>query len=49
MKIFNSDYLNKLTMQANVEPRKRKNHNIHVSHADPCQRLFNANLFLIVD
>jgi len=43
MKIFNSDYLNKLTMQANVEPRKRK------SHADPCQRLFNANLFLIVD
>ncbi|MDB4593894.1 WbuC family cupin fold metalloprotein [Paracoccaceae bacterium] len=42
MKIFNQCYLNKLTMQAHGEPRKRKHHNIHESYSDPCQRLFNA-------
>jgi cupin fold WbuC family metalloprotein len=42
IKIFSSDYLNKLTEQAQCSPRKRQHRNIHESYADPCQRLFNA-------
>lgn len=42
MKVFGSDYLNKLTAQAKGSQRKRQHRNIHESYAEPCQRLFNA-------
>ena len=42
MKVFNADYLNKLTAEASLNPRKRQHQNIHESYEDPCQRLFNA-------
>lgn len=42
MKVFNSEYLNELTAQAQGSLRKRQHRNIHESYADPCQRLFNA-------
>lgn len=42
MKVFNADYLNQLTAQAKKNPRIRQHRNIHESHNDPCQRLFNA-------
>lgn len=42
MKVFTANYLNELTTQAHGSPRKRQFSNIHESHADPCQRLFNA-------
>lgn len=42
MKVFGVDYLNKLTAQAQGNPRKRQHRNIHDSYIDPCQRLFNA-------
>jgi cupin fold WbuC family metalloprotein len=42
MKIFNADYLNKLSTEAQNNPRKRKHRNIHESYEEPCQRLFNA-------
>jgi cupin fold WbuC family metalloprotein len=42
MKIFDADYLNNLTAEAQGNPRKRKHRNIHESYNDPCQRLFNA-------
>jgi len=42
MKVFNREYLSKLTAQAQISPRKRQHRNIHASYRDPCQRLFNA-------
>ena len=42
MKVFSADFLNKLTAQAQVNPRRRQHRNIHESYAEPCQRLFNA-------
>jgi cupin fold WbuC family metalloprotein len=42
VKVFSADFLNKLTAQAQGNPRKRQHRNIHESYADPCQRLFNA-------
>jgi cupin fold WbuC family metalloprotein len=42
MKIFNTDYLNKLSAEAQSNPRKRQHRNIHESYEEPCQRLFNA-------
>lgn len=42
MKVFNADYLNELTAQAQCSPRKRQHRNVHENYADPCQRLFNA-------
>lgn len=42
MKVFSSDYLDALTAEAQVNPRKRQHRNLHESYGDPCQRLFNA-------
>lgn len=42
MKVFDADYLNKLTAESQRNPRKRQHCNIHKSYKDPCQRLFNA-------
>jgi cupin fold WbuC family metalloprotein len=39
---ISKDLLRELTAQAQAAPRKRKNHNIHVGDAAPCQRLLNA-------
>lgn len=42
MKEFSSGYLHQLISQAEGSPRRRQHSNIHQSHEDPCQRLFNA-------
>jgi len=42
MKVFSSDYINKLVIEARNNQRLRKNRNIHSSFDEPCQRLFNA-------
>jgi len=42
MKIFTSDFLEGLIALADASPRRRRHHNVHKSHEDPCQRLFNA-------
>lgn len=42
MNIFGSEFLNDLTSQAKVSPRKRQHRNIHQSYQETCQRLFNA-------
>ena len=42
MKIFDNNFLNALTSEAQTNPRKRQHHNIHKSYMEPCQRLFNA-------
>lgn len=42
MRVFNSEYMNELTAQAQGSLRKRQHRNIHESYTDPCQRLFNA-------
>ena len=42
MKIFDTDFLNALTSEAQANSRKRQYRNIHESYMDPCQRLFNA-------
>lgn len=42
MKVFRADYLDQLTARAKTNPRIRQHRNIHESHNDPCQRLFNA-------
>ena len=39
---FDSDYFNGLISSAKSNTRRRKNHNIHSSYNEPCQRLFNA-------
>lgn len=42
MKVFGSEYLNRMVTEAQDNNRKRQHHNIHESFDDPCQRLFNA-------
>lgn len=42
MKIFDDFLFTKLQAQAQLSPRLRQHHNIHVAQEDPCQRLFNA-------
>ena len=42
MKIFDSHYLNDLTVRAKDSPRLRQHRNIHQNYQDACQRLFNA-------
>lgn len=42
MKIFNTEYLNNLSVQAKLNPRLRQHNNIHQSYEDNCQCLFNA-------
>jgi cupin fold WbuC family metalloprotein len=42
MKIFSAHYLDGLTAQAQLNPRKRQYRNIHENFKEPCQRLFNA-------
>ena len=42
MKVFGTEYLNKLISEAQGTPRKRQHQNIHESYDEPCQRLFNA-------
>jgi cupin fold WbuC family metalloprotein len=42
MKIFNAKFLDNLSSDARVTPRKRMSENIHGSYLEPCQRLFNA-------
>jgi cupin fold WbuC family metalloprotein len=42
MKIFDTQYLDGLTVQAKVSPRLRQHRNIHQSYQEASQRLFNA-------
>lgn len=42
MKIFDAQYLAKLSSQAKNNPRLRQHSNIHHTNQDNCQRLFNA-------
>jgi cupin fold WbuC family metalloprotein len=42
MKIFSTNYMNELSVQAMGNPRKRQHRNIHLTYQDACQRLFNA-------
>ncbi|WP_443643403.1 WbuC family cupin fold metalloprotein [Candidatus Levibacter sp. Uisw_134_01] len=41
-KFFNLEFLNKLSVDAKKNRRKRQHFNLHESFKDPCQRLFNA-------
>lgn len=40
MKLFSQTLLDELTAKAGASPRRRANHNIHASAADPVQRFF---------
>jgi cupin fold WbuC family metalloprotein len=40
--IIDNNLLDAVTSQAKKSPRLRKNHNIHKSHEEPCNRLLNA-------
>ncbi len=40
--IIDSNLLDTISLQAEESPRLRKNHNIHKSHDEPCNRLLNA-------
>jgi len=42
LKVFTLDYLDGLTAEATVSPRRRQHRNIHEEYGDGCQRLFNA-------
>lgn len=42
MKLFDSEYFQRLIGQAKNNPRGRQHCNIHQSYEEPCQRLFNA-------
>ncbi|MEA9598540.1 WbuC family cupin fold metalloprotein [Polynucleobacter sp. AP-Sanab-80-C2] len=42
MKLFSSNYLSDLLNTARQSKRLRAHANLHQSHQDPCQRLFNA-------
>jgi cupin fold WbuC family metalloprotein len=44
MKLFSQALLDELTAKASTSPRRRANHNIHASPADPVQRFFIAAL-----
>lgn len=39
---MSSSMLDELTARAENSPRRRQHHNLHATHADPVQRLFNA-------
>jgi cupin fold WbuC family metalloprotein len=39
---MSSAMLDRLTTRAESSPRRRQHHNLHATHADPVQRLFNA-------
>jgi len=40
--IIDRDFLEWVSSQANASPRRRRNHNFHVSETDTCNRLLNA-------
>ncbi|HET6420814.1 MAG TPA: WbuC family cupin fold metalloprotein [Geobacteraceae bacterium] len=40
--IIDASLLDAVSAQAKESPRLRKNHNIHKSHEEPCNRLLNA-------
>ncbi len=42
MKLFDSEYFQRLVSQAKNNSRGRQHCNIHQSYEEPCQRLFNA-------
>lgn len=42
MKLFDSEYFQRLISQAKNNSRGRQHCNIHQSYEEPCQRLFNA-------
>lgn len=41
-KEFSVEFLDNLSLSAFHSPRGRKNFNLHLDYAEPCQRLFNA-------
>jgi cupin fold WbuC family metalloprotein len=40
--IIDRDFLERVSSQAKASPRRRRNHNFHVSESDTCNRLLNA-------
>ena len=42
IRLMNQDLLDQVSAQAQASPRRRKNHNFHVSETDSCNRLLNA-------
>jgi cupin fold WbuC family metalloprotein len=42
IKDFSNAFLDNLSLSAFHSPRGRKNFNLHLDYAEPCQRLFNA-------
>jgi cupin fold WbuC family metalloprotein len=42
IKSFSLEFLDNLSLAASHSCRGRKNLNLHIEYADPCQRLFNA-------
>jgi cupin fold WbuC family metalloprotein len=40
--IIDRDFLEQVSSQAKASPRRRRNHNFHVSETDTCNRLLNA-------
>lgn len=42
IRLINQDLLDQVSAQAQASPRRRKNHNFHVSETDSCNRLLNA-------
>lgn len=42
IKVFSTELLDDLVLQAITSPRRRQHRNIHSDYADPCQRFFNA-------
>lgn len=41
-RFFDTDFLDALSAEARQSPRLRKHFNLHASHTEPVQRLFNA-------
>jgi cupin fold WbuC family metalloprotein len=42
LRIFDHKFFDTLSAEAKSKPRLRQHKNVHVSHREPCQRLFNA-------
>lgn len=42
VRIFDSAFLDRLSAEAAVVPRRRKNYNLHAADEYPCHRFFNA-------
>ena len=42
VRVFDADFLDRLTAEAAATPRRRKNFNLHASDDYPCHRFFNA-------